>query len=144
MDFEGRNPIDSDSDGIKQMLGQLFVKAHIDLNELSGLIIGKEGCGGVQQRCWKGLSPLAKFESSQNEKCKIFEGVKCWLGCPNRMQFLDLFDRSSGIIINLNILKNYVYIVGRSQRELLIFFILGLSTLTHVAHESLFFFSVTP
>lgn len=43
VDFEGRNPIDPDLDGIKQMLGQLFVKAHIDLSELSGIIIGKEG-----------------------------------------------------------------------------------------------------
>lgn len=43
VDFEGRNPIDPDLDGIKQMLGQLFVKAHIDLSELASVIIGE--CG---------------------------------------------------------------------------------------------------
>lgn len=57
VDFEGRNPIDSDLDGIKQMLGQLFVKAHIDLSELSGIIIGKE----EKRKGVKGLPPRLFF-----------------------------------------------------------------------------------
>lgn len=41
VDFEGRNPIDSDFHGIRQLLQQLFLKAHINLSELSDVIIGK-------------------------------------------------------------------------------------------------------
>ncbi|XP_058059394.1 protein BCCIP homolog [Anopheles bellator] len=50
VDFEGRIPIDSDLDGIKQMLGQLFVKAHVDLTELARVIIGQNYVGSVLQQ----------------------------------------------------------------------------------------------
>nr|CAD7430665.1 unnamed protein product [Timema monikensis] len=47
VDFEGRNPIDSDFHGIKQLLQQLFLKAHINLSELTDLIIGQSYVGSV-------------------------------------------------------------------------------------------------
>ncbi|CAG2055769.1 unnamed protein product [Timema podura] len=47
VDFEGRNPIDSDFHGIKQLLQQLFLKAHINLAELTDLIIGQSYVGSV-------------------------------------------------------------------------------------------------
>lgn len=47
VDFEGRNPIDSDFDGIKQLLNQLFLKAHINLSELTELIIKQNYVGSV-------------------------------------------------------------------------------------------------
>lgn len=40
VDFEGRNPIDSDYHGIKQLLAPVFLKAHINLSELTDMIIG--------------------------------------------------------------------------------------------------------
>ncbi|KAL0276655.1 UNVERIFIED_CONTAM: hypothetical protein PYX00_004180 [Menopon gallinae] len=47
VDFEGRNPIDSDFDGIKQLLNQLFLKAHINLNDLTEHIIKQNYVGSV-------------------------------------------------------------------------------------------------
>lgn len=52
VDFEGRNPIDSDFDGIKQLLSQLFLKSHINLTELSNMIIGQNYIGSVLKQCW--------------------------------------------------------------------------------------------
>lgn len=48
MDFEGRNPIDSDFHGIRQLLQQLFLKAHVNLSELADLVIGKN----LPQKCF--------------------------------------------------------------------------------------------
>lgn len=47
VEFEGRNPTDSDFHGIKQLLQQLFLKAHINLSELTDLIIGQSFVGSV-------------------------------------------------------------------------------------------------
>ncbi|XP_046383878.1 protein BCCIP homolog [Ischnura elegans] len=47
VDFEGRNPIDSDFHGIKQLLQQLFLKAHVNLSELTELIISQNYVGSV-------------------------------------------------------------------------------------------------
>ncbi|KAG8222983.1 hypothetical protein J437_LFUL002706 [Ladona fulva] len=47
VDFEGRNPIDSDFHGIKQLLQQLFLKAHVNLSELTDLIISQNYVGSV-------------------------------------------------------------------------------------------------
>uniref|UniRef100_A0A224XUK7 Protein BCCIP homolog n=1 Tax=Panstrongylus lignarius TaxID=156445 RepID=A0A224XUK7_9HEMI len=47
VEFEGRNPCDTDYHGIKQLLQQLFLKAHINLAELTDLIIGQNFIGSV-------------------------------------------------------------------------------------------------
>ena len=47
VEFEGRNPTDEDFHGIKQLLQQLFLKAHINLSELAELIIGQSYVGSV-------------------------------------------------------------------------------------------------
>ncbi|XP_072752332.1 protein BCCIP homolog [Anoplolepis gracilipes] len=47
LDFEGRNPQDSDFHGIKTLLQQLFLKAHIDLGGLTDLIIAQNFVGSV-------------------------------------------------------------------------------------------------
>ncbi|XP_055678870.1 protein BCCIP homolog [Lutzomyia longipalpis] len=47
VDFEGRNPIDSDFDGIKQMLSQLFLNAKVNTNELTDMIIAQNYVGSV-------------------------------------------------------------------------------------------------
>jgi protein BCP1 len=51
VDFEGRNPIDSDYHGIRQLLLQLFLKSHINVNELTDLIIGQNYIGSVIKQC---------------------------------------------------------------------------------------------
>jgi len=47
VDFEGRSPVDSDYHGIKQLLQQLFLKAHINISDLADLIIGQNFIGSV-------------------------------------------------------------------------------------------------
>ncbi|XP_046993401.1 protein BCCIP homolog [Schistocerca americana] len=47
VDFEGRNPTDSDFHGIKQLLQQLFLKAHVNLSELTDLIVSQNYVGSV-------------------------------------------------------------------------------------------------
>ncbi|XP_012538062.1 protein BCCIP homolog [Monomorium pharaonis] len=47
VDFEGRNPQDPDYHGIKTLLQQLFLKAHIDLGGLTELIISQNYVGSV-------------------------------------------------------------------------------------------------
>ena len=47
VEFEGRIPVDSDFHGIKQLLQQLFLKAHINLSDLTDLIIRQNYVGSV-------------------------------------------------------------------------------------------------
>ncbi|XP_043256995.1 protein BCCIP homolog [Colletes gigas] len=47
VDFEGRSPLDPDYHGIKTLLQQLFLKAHIDLGGLTDLIISQNYVGSV-------------------------------------------------------------------------------------------------
>lgn len=51
VDFEGRNPLDCDFDGIKQLLLQLFLNGKVNLNELSELIIAQNTIGSVLSQC---------------------------------------------------------------------------------------------
>nr|CAH7744395.1 unnamed protein product [Callosobruchus chinensis] len=45
--FEGRNPESVDFHGIKQLLQQLFLKAHLDLTQLTDMLINQQGIGSV-------------------------------------------------------------------------------------------------
>ncbi|KAI4486937.1 hypothetical protein M0802_012194 [Mischocyttarus mexicanus] len=47
VDFEGRNPQDPDYHGIKTLLQQLFLKAHVDLSTLTELIVSQNYIGSV-------------------------------------------------------------------------------------------------
>jgi len=51
VDFEGRSPVDADFHGIKQLLQQLFLKAHVNLSELADLIIRQNYVGSVVKVC---------------------------------------------------------------------------------------------
>jgi len=50
--FEGRNPEGTDFHGIKQLLNQLFLKAHIDLSQMSDLLIAQHGVGSVLKQSY--------------------------------------------------------------------------------------------
>lgn len=60
VDFEGRNPQDPDYHGIKTLLQQLFLKAHIDLGGLTDLIISQNYVGSV-------VKQSAEIDDSDNE-----------------------------------------------------------------------------
>ncbi|XP_044271315.1 protein BCCIP homolog [Tribolium madens] len=45
--FEGRNPEGQDFHGIKQLLNQLFLTTHIDLGQMSDMLISQAGIGSV-------------------------------------------------------------------------------------------------
>ena len=47
VDFEGRNPMPNDFPGIKMLLQQLFLKAHIDLQDLTEIITSQSYVGSV-------------------------------------------------------------------------------------------------
>ena len=51
VEFEGRIPVDSDFHGIKQLLQQLFLKAHINLSDLTDAIIRQNYVGSVVKQC---------------------------------------------------------------------------------------------
>lgn len=55
VDFEGRNPQDPDYHGIKTLLQQLFLKAHIDLGGLTDLIISQNYIGSVVKQSDDGI-----------------------------------------------------------------------------------------
>ena len=47
VDFEGQNPHPEDFSGIKNLLNQLFLRAHIDYSKLADLIISQNHVGSV-------------------------------------------------------------------------------------------------
>jgi len=51
VDFEGRNPIDSDFHGIRQLLNQLFLKSDVNVSQLADYIIGQNYIGSVVTQC---------------------------------------------------------------------------------------------
>ncbi|XP_037028472.1 protein BCCIP homolog [Bradysia coprophila] len=51
VDFEGRNPIDSDFGGIRQLLNQLLLKSDVNMSELADYIIGQNYIGSVVTQC---------------------------------------------------------------------------------------------
>jgi hypothetical protein len=61
VDFEGRSPVDADFHGIKQLLQQLFLKAHVNLSELAELIIRHNYVGSVVKVCNMSGEHLASY-----------------------------------------------------------------------------------
>lgn len=51
-DFEGRNLEAQDFNGIRQLLKQVFLKEHVDVSQLSDLLIAQEGIGSVLKQSW--------------------------------------------------------------------------------------------
>jgi protein BCP1 len=60
VEFEGHNPQDPDFHGIRILLQQLFLKAHIDLSDLTNLIISQNYVGSI-------VKQSDAFEESDNE-----------------------------------------------------------------------------
>ncbi|XP_043653912.1 protein BCCIP homolog [Drosophila teissieri] len=51
IDFEGRAPVDPDAQGISQLLQRLFLRAHINCNQMADLIIAQNFIGSVICQC---------------------------------------------------------------------------------------------
>ena len=51
VDFEGQNPCEEDFNGIKSLLNQLLLKAHVDQSKLADLIIKQSHIGSVLKVC---------------------------------------------------------------------------------------------
>lgn len=64
VDFEGRYPVDPDYHGIKTLLQQLFLKAHVDLGGLADLIIRENYVGSV-------VKQSADLEESDDEDTDV-------------------------------------------------------------------------
>lgn len=47
VEFEGRNPESADFHSIKQLLQQLFLKAQVNLSDMTELLIHQKGIGSV-------------------------------------------------------------------------------------------------
>lgn len=84
VDFEGRNPQDPDFDGIKTLLQQLFLKAHLDLGGLTDLIISQNYVGSVVKQSTNdeedddeeddvndvfGITTVVNISDRQNQPC---------------------------------------------------------------------------
>ncbi|XP_059610683.1 protein BCCIP homolog [Phlebotomus argentipes] len=82
VDFEGRNPIDSDFDGIKQMLNQLFLNATINTNELTDLLIAQNYVGSV---IWQSDVDDEEDESDMDDSGLIF-GITSVLNISQKLE----------------------------------------------------------
>ncbi|KAH8295284.1 hypothetical protein KR018_009586 [Drosophila ironensis] len=51
IDFEGRAPVDPDAQGISQLLQRLFLRAHVNTNQMADLIIAQNYVGSVICQC---------------------------------------------------------------------------------------------
>lgn len=67
VDFEGRNPVDSDFHGIRQLLQQLLLKAPVNLSELSDEIIGQNYIGSVVTQCEDDGTTAAAAEDNDDD-----------------------------------------------------------------------------
>lgn len=83
MDFEGRNPIDSDFDGIRQLLRQLLLKAHVNLTEFANIIISQNYVGSVIKQCWD--EEMADDEDDDDDANVVF-GITTVLNLTSRKE----------------------------------------------------------
>ncbi|KAH8327080.1 hypothetical protein KR074_002594 [Drosophila pseudoananassae] len=61
VDFEGRAPVDPDAQGISQLLQRLFLRAHINCNQMADLIVAQNYIASVIKQ-WIGDEPVSEAE----------------------------------------------------------------------------------
>lgn len=84
MDFEGRNPIDTDFDGIKQLLKQLFLKAQVNISELTDIIIGQNYIGSVIKQCWD--DEMDSEEEDDSDDANLVFGITSAVNLTHRKE----------------------------------------------------------
>lgn len=71
-DFEGRNPEAQDFHGIKQLLQQLFLKAHIDLSQMTDMIIAQTGVGSVLKQGFNEIDEDDEDDDDMSDALDVF------------------------------------------------------------------------
>ncbi|KAH8277361.1 hypothetical protein KR026_009697 [Drosophila bipectinata] len=61
VDFEGRAPVDPDAQGISQLLQRLFLRAHINCNQMADLIVAQNYIASVIKQ-WIGDEPVSEAD----------------------------------------------------------------------------------
>jgi len=96
VDFEGRNPQDPDYHGIKTLLQQLFLKAHIDLNGLTDLIISQNYVGSVVKQS----DDADESDNDDNDVNDVF-GITTVINVSDRQVSLKKIDNVQLLLKNL-------------------------------------------
>ncbi|XP_053979873.1 protein BCCIP homolog [Hylaeus anthracinus] len=84
VDFEGRCPLDPDYHGIKTLLQQLFLKAHIDVGGLTDLIISQNYVGSVVKQS----EDLEDTDDEDNEDNSDVFGITTVINLSNGQNHL--------------------------------------------------------
>lgn len=94
VDFEGRNPEDPDYHGIKTLLQQLFLKAHLDLGGLTDLIIKQNYVGSVVKQSQDDPTSDDEEDDDQNN---VF-GITTVVNVSNRQVCIVLFFQLRAVV----------------------------------------------
>lgn len=81
--FEGRSPTDTDFHGIKQLLKQLFLKAHVNLSDLTDIIISQSSIGSVVKQSGADEDMAADDEDEDDDVNDVF-GVTSVINLSNK------------------------------------------------------------
>lgn len=84
VDFEGRSPTDPDFHGIKTLLQQLFLKAHVDLSNLTNLIIEQNYIGSVVKQS---QDDAASDDEDDDDDINDVFGITTVINISNRQVF---------------------------------------------------------
>lgn len=110
IEFEARVPEDSDFDGIRQLLKQLFLKSHVNLSELTNLILQQNYIGSVIKQ-----GDIPEECSDEDEDDDIVFGVVSIINLTEKKEnpcvqqiwaLLQDWCKRSGSKQSANILKN--------------------------------------
>lgn len=118
--FEGRNPEGQDFHGIKQLLCQLFLKAHIDLSQMSDMLINQTGVGSVLKQGFSD-SDDEDEDTEMTDHSDVF-GITSVINLsshketPCVQQFFSLLDELTKQHTNENIQKKIQTILNSSQK----------------------------
>ncbi|CAH1100751.1 unnamed protein product [Psylliodes chrysocephalus] len=117
--FEGRNPEGQDFHGIKQLLNQLFLKAHIDLSQMSDLLIAQHGVGSVLKQSYNDSDDEEDVDMSEEKDVFGITSV-INLGLqketPCVQQFYSLLEELSKKHADEEIQKSITKIVNETKR----------------------------
>lgn len=98
VDFEGRNPQDPDYHGIKTLLQQLFLKAHLDLGSLTDLIITQNYVGSVVKQS-QDDEPGSEDDEEDGDANDIF-GITTVINVSDRQVRNSTFNKNIFYLIN--------------------------------------------
>ncbi|XP_063705026.1 protein BCCIP homolog [Culicoides brevitarsis] len=93
VNFEGSTATSQDADGIKQLLLQLFLKAHINLTELADIIIGQNYIGSVIKQCYDDDEDL-----SEDEDPNLIFGITTIVSLENNLT-LSCLEQITGFLL---------------------------------------------